>query len=178
MGSAFPDLWLRYKKGLKDVDFDLISAEVSDQFDIGLFGNTEINLEAGAFVNNDEIRFIDYQHFNGNQTIIFNPFRMQESFLLLPYYARSTDDWFAQGHFQHHFNGFIFDKIPGIRKLGLQSVFSASYLYTPEHKNYLELGFGFENLGVGILKIFRLDVVSSFFDGKYQETGLRLGVSL
>jgi hypothetical protein len=178
MGSAYPDLWLRYRKGMREVDFDLITVEVSDQFDIGLVGNTEINIEGGAFVNSQALRFMDFQHFNGNQTTIFDPGRMQESFLLLPYYARSTNDWFVQGHFQHHFNGYIFDKIPLIRKLGLQSVLSTSYLYTPENKYYLELGFGFENLGIGILKIFRVDLVGSFFGGQYRETGLRLGISL
>ncbi len=178
MGSKFPDIWLKYRRGGGDVNFDLIRLKVIDDFTFGLVGEMEWNAEAGWFVNDKEMRFFDFQHFNGNQTFIFNPDRLQSSFLLLPYYERSTNNWFVQSHLQHHFNGFIVDKIPLIRKLNLKTVFAASYLYTEEAGNYLEVSYGIENLGFGPLKIFRVDVVASFDEWKYRDWGVRLGVGL
>ncbi len=175
IGSEYPDFWIKYKKGLLDADFDLLKLQIMDDISIGLIGESEFNIEGGYFLNNKEVRFIDHQHFNGNQTLIFNPDDYLSSFLLLPYYENSTDEWYIQGHYQHHFNGFLFDKIPLVRKLGLKSVTGASYLYTPEKGNYLEVSYGFENLGIGVFKIFRIDAVASFNEWKYQDFGVRLG---
>jgi len=178
MGSRYPEFWVRYKKGFIDTDFDLLKIEMRDNFTLGLVGNSEFKLEGGVFLNNNKMRFIDYEHFNGNETFIFNPNDIQNSFLLLPYYERSTDDWFVQAHYQHHFNGYLFDKLPLLRKAGFKSVFTASYLRTPEFGDYLELSYGIENLGFGILKIFRVDAVASFEEWKYGKFGVRLGIGL
>lgn len=178
MGSKYPDIWIRYKKGLMDTDFDLIRMDISDRTTFGLFGETEYLVEGGLFLNNKEMRFMDFYHFNGNQTLIFSPSKLLRSFLLLPYYEKSTDDWFVQGHLLHHFNGFIFDKVPLLRKAGFKSVLGAAYLYTPEGGNYLELSYGIENLGFGIFRILRIDAVASFDEWKYQKFGVRLGLDL
>ncbi|MFT5384413.1 MAG: hypothetical protein ACI8X3_001830 [Saprospiraceae bacterium] len=178
MGSKYPDFWIRYKKGLMDVDFDQLSLEVSDNISTGLVGESEFKIETGWFLNNNKMRFIDFQHFNGNQTFIFNPDKFLSSFLLMPYYERSTNDYYVQGHYQHHFNGFLFDKVPLLRKAGFKTVFGAAYLYTPENKNYLELSYGIENLGFGILKILRVDAVASFDEWKYRKFGVRLGITI
>ncbi len=180
MGSRFPEFWVRYKKGFIDTDFDFLKIEMRDNFTLGLVGNSEFRLEGGIFLNNNKVRFMDFQHFNGNETFIFNPNNIQNSFLLLPYYERSTDDWFIQAHYQHHFNGYLFDKVPLLRKAGFKSVFAASYLRTSESElgDYLELSYGIENLGFGIFKIFRVDAVASFEEWKYGKFGVRLGIGL
>jgi len=178
MGSKFPDFWVKYTKGFMDVDFDLLRLEMRDDFSIGLVGESELAMEGGWFLNNKKMRFMDFQHFNGNQTILFKPSRLMRSFLLLPYYEQSTNDWFFHGHFQHHFNGFVFDKIPLLRKAGFKTVLGAAYLYTPDVGNYLEVSYGIENLGFGIFKILRVDAVASFSEWKYRKFGVRLGIDL
>ncbi len=182
MGSKFPDLWIHYRKGIaafgSDVDYDLLKINIEDELSMGLFGRSEFNLEGGVFVNNRSVQFIDYQHFNGNQTFIYSPGKALSSFFMLPYYEFSTIDPYVQIHYQHHFEGFLLDKVPLIRKLGLKSVLGASFLFTETGKDYYEVSFGFDNLGFGIVKLFRVDVVSSFQNGKYLTTGFRLGVDL
>ena len=182
MGSKFPDLWIHYRKGIaafgSDVDYDLLKINVEDELTMGLFGRSEINVEAGLFINDNRVQFVDYQHFNGNQTFIFSPSKALSSFLMLPYYEFSTTKPFVQVHYQHHFEGFLLDKIPLVRKAGLKTVMGASFLYTEEGKDYYEVSFGLENLGFGIVKIFRVDVVASFRNGNYLTTGFRLGVDL
>jgi uncharacterized protein DUF5686/carboxypeptidase-like protein len=178
MGSEYPDLWIRYKKGFLDTDFDLITLEIRDNISTGLVGESEFILKGGVFLNSNKMRFIDFQHFNGNQTTLFNPDNFLSSFILLPYYERSTNDYYLEGHYQHHFNGFLFDKIPLLRKAGFKTVLGASFLNTPENGNYSELSFGIENLGFGIMKIFRVDAVASFDEWKYRKFGVRLGIGL
>ncbi len=182
MGSKFPDFWVHYRKGIaafgSDVDYDLLKVNIEDELTLGLFGRTEFNIEGGLFINDRKMQFIDYQHFNGNQTFIYSPGKALSSFLMLPYYEFSTTNPFVQIHYQHHFQGFIMDKLPLIRKLGLKSVLGAAFLYTEEGKDYFEVSFGLDNIGFGIFKLFRADVVSSFRNGNYLTTGFRLGVNL
>ena len=84
MGSKFPDLWIHYRKGISafgsDVDYDLIKINIEDDFKIGLVGRSEFNIEGGVFINKKMVQFIDYQHFNGNQTFIL--FSRQSAFFV------------------------------------------------------------------------------------------------
>ena len=57
--------------------------------------------EAGKFVNNSQLQFMDFKHFNGNQTFIGAPQRYNYSFFMLPYYEFSTSESYLEIHFQH-----------------------------------------------------------------------------
>ena len=48
----------------------------------------ELNMKAGKFFNADNISFVDYKHFNGNQTHIRIDGQYNSSFNLLPYYSQ------------------------------------------------------------------------------------------
>ena len=182
MGSKYPDILIRYAKGFKmagsDVDFDLVRIAIRDDWQIGLFGRTEFTLEGGRFVNKNRAEFPDFKHFRGNQTFIGKPDNYLSTFHLLPYYEFSTTNDFVEAHFQHHFDGFLLDKIPFIRKLHLKTVLGASWLYVDGRDHYNEVSFGIDNLGFGVLRIFRIDAVASFRDGKYDNFGLMLGINL
>lgn len=180
-GSDLPDLWLQYRKGINglgsDVNYDIISARlVEDYISLGVIGHFNFNIEAGTFLNTNSIQFMDFRHFNGNQTFLGNPDAYNSTFLLLPYYTYSTASDYINVHFQHHFDGWIFNKIPLIRKLGFTEVFKAAFLYTPEQKEYVELGFGIDNIGFGVFRLLRLDVAwSRNSEGKWKN-GIVLGL--
>ncbi len=182
MGSRTPDIWLLYTKGVNglesEVDFDLLRVQVTDDLELGVFGSTEYLLEGGTFLNDAKMSILDLKHFRGNQTFLGDPSNYLSTFHLLDYFAYSTNENFVHAHFQHHFNGFLLDKIPGIRKLGLKTVLGASWLYVDGLPHYNELSFGLDNLGFGVVRFFRLDAVVSFVDGKYSDFGLMLGIDL
>ena len=67
--------------------------------------------------------------------------------------------------------GFIFNKLPLIRKLKLQAVGTVNYLYTEELGNYFELGVGIEH----IFKVARVDFFTAFSSGEKVDTGVRVG---
>ena len=57
-------------------------------------------------------------------------------------------------------------------------VAGANFLYTAEEKDYAELLLGFDNIGFGVLKLFRVDVVTSFKERKYDGIGYMIGITL
>jgi hypothetical protein len=58
--------------------------------------------------------------------------------LFLDYYTHSTAGQFVEAHVSHNFSGFIFNKIPLIRKLKLQELVGFNYLKTPNLGHYNE----------------------------------------
>ena len=93
-------------------------------------------------------------------------------FELLPFYVFSTSQSFLEAHYEHHFNEFIFNKIPLIKKLNFQAVASVNYLTNQTIGNYVELGAGIEH----ILKFMRVDYYWAFRNSEFVTSGLRIGV--
>jgi hypothetical protein len=163
-GSKWPDLWIVYRKGLaalgSDVNYDILAVQLRDYYiPMGVWGRSVFRLEAGKFLNNKALQFMDFEHFNGNQTNSGNPANYNYSFFKLPYYDYSTDDEFLEMHIQHYFEGFILDKIPAVRKLGWMMVAGLKYLKTSAQPGYTELSLGIDNIGIGPLRLFRVDGV-------------------
>ena len=178
-----PIISLTYQKAVavqsEWADFDNVAFNFTQpSINFGLIGVSEFSATFGTFLNSKNVTFVDYQHFNGNQTIFGNPNKYMSSFFLLPYYQYSTTGSFFEAHYQHRFNGFIFDKIPLLKKLGATEVFKVSYLTTPDLKNYSEYSFGLDRLGWGLFKIFRLDVATSLKDGKFSSPSVIIGIGL
>ena len=112
----------------------------------------------------------DLQFFNGNQTIFASEY--MNSFQLAPYYANSTTaHFYAVGHIEHHFNGLLTNKIPLFRRLNWYLVAGGNAFYVRANNNYTEVFGGIEN----ILKIFRVDFVGSYLNGKTGQFGVRVG---
>lgn len=182
-GSDYPDLWITYRKGIQafgsDVNYDLLSVRLDENYlSLGVIGALAFSVEAGKFINQNRLQFMDFRHFLGNQTVFGNPERYGSSFLLLPYYEYSTAEQYVQGHFQHDFNGWILNRIPLIRKLGFTEVFKAAYLHTEEQGSYVELGFGIDRIGIGAFRLLRLDFVWSKPEGNDWDFGYVIGLSL
>ena len=106
---------------------------------------------AGSVINNPTY-FQDFLHPLGNEWVIPQNVKYY-SYALLPFYRFSTKDYYMGCHFKHHFNGFIMDKIPLLRKTSLKMTLAANYLYNPDYKNYFETGIGIENILVGPLPL-------------------------
>ncbi|EAY30239.1 DUF5686 and carboxypeptidase regulatory-like domain-containing protein [Microscilla marina] len=173
VGSDYPTLLLGYRKGLaigdSDVDYDLLHASISDEISMGVIGASKYRVSAGVFLNTNKMYFMDFRHFSGNQTGLLKG--SSNAFQLLEYYRYSTQDRYLEGHYEHHFNGFVMNGFPLINKLKSQLVISANYLWTPTSLNYLELGIGLEH----ILKIMRFDFIVGLQEGNQVSSGFRFG---
>ncbi|MBC7861509.1 MAG: carboxypeptidase-like regulatory domain-containing protein [Bacteroidia bacterium] len=150
-GSKFPEMNISLRKAIAGVagslpEYDLVSFSISDRLNLKRLGRSSYILRAGKFYNSKNMSFIDYKHFNGNQTY-FTDFDLQK-FQLLEYYTYSNADYFAEGYFNHNFAGFITNKIPLLRKLKLDEIIGARFLYTPgaTSTKYAELSAGLKYL--------------------------------
>jgi hypothetical protein len=176
IGSKYPTLELQYEKGWKgvlgsDVDFDKWQFSVWDQVNLKLRGLLHYRFSIGGFLNTRSVYIQDYQHFNGNQTLFASEYL--NSFQLAPYYANSTTAaFYATGHLEHHFNGLLTNKIPVFRRWNWNLVGGANAFYVNSDNNYAEAFGGVEN----IFKLFRVDLVGSWLNGHYAQTGIRIGL--
>ncbi|MBT8309042.1 MAG: carboxypeptidase-like regulatory domain-containing protein, partial [Flavobacteriaceae bacterium] len=177
--NDYPTLYLGYEKGLGADDarfnYDQIKLRVTQRVNLSNKGQFAFNIKAGKLFNAENIAFMDYQHFNGNQTHIGRSESYLNVFNNLPYYSRSTNDKYWEMHLEHDFNGYILGKIPLLNKLNYNLVLGVHTLSTPEFKPYQEFSIGIDDIGFKKFKFMRLDYVRSYQSG-YKGDGLIFGL--
>ncbi len=181
--SSNPTVGFTIKKGLKNVLDSEISFTNVDLFlegraNLGVFGRSSLFSNYGRFIENKNLSFVDYKHFNGNQTDIILPhaegsenFTPTRSFRLLDYYSMSTTSEYVQLHYSHHFNGFIMNKLPLVRKTNFSSIAGFSFLANGEG-TYREVYLGFRKTILQTVT-FGLDIVKSTDHKGAGERGIR-----
>jgi hypothetical protein len=179
--NKYPTLYLGYEKAIaaseKKYEFDHFNTRLTYDLTLGNKGVVGFNLKAGKFLNADNIAFMDYRHFNGNQTHIGQTERYLNVFNLLPYYSNSTNDSYFEAHMEHNDKGYIMNKIPLLNKLKSTMVLGFHTLAVPNSKSYSEVSIGLDNLGFGKFKLFRVDYVRSYQNG-YKGDGVVFGLKV
>lgn len=167
--SNYPTLYLGYEKGFgattSDYNFDLFKVRLYQSLSLGAKGNFKYYTKAGIFANADNIAFMDFHHFNGNQTNITTDGNYLGRFKNLSYYGLSTNNNYAEAHLEHSFNGYIMNKIPLLNKLNFNLVIGANVAATKTNKPYNEFSVGLDNIGYGKLRFLRIDYVRSYQSG-------------
>lgn len=176
--EIYPTLYLSYEKGFASSSvanhFDQFKVQLNQSFDVANKGAFSYNIRAGAFVNQEDISFVDYQHFNGNESYITRKDYM-ESFFLLPYYELSTNKEYVEAHAEHNFNGFIMNRIPLLKKLNAHLIVSGKFLATTNNRPYSEFGVALGNLGIKKFRFLRVGYAQSYFNNTV-ERGLNIGL--
>ena len=167
--DKYPALSVTFENGMaasnSDYNFSQVRGSLRQSIQLGNKGDFVYNLKGGTFFGAEDISFVDYQHFNGNQTRIGTSGNYTNVFNLLPYYQLSTNKSYLEGHIEHDFRGWILGKIPGINKLNFNLVAGAHALSIEGNKPYTELSLGIDNLGIGSFRFLRVDYVKSFYNG-------------
>ena len=175
----YPTINLGYEKAFasndKKYEYDLLSARVTYDVTLGNKGLMEMNFKGGKFFNADNISFVDYKHFNGNQTHVSGGGNYTNVFNNLPYYSASTNDSYFETHIEHNDKGYFTNKIPLLNKLQSQLVLGFHNLAVPDRKPYQEFTIGLDNLGFGKLKFLRVDYVRSY-QGGYRGDAVVFGI--
>ncbi len=177
VGSKFPIINVQYTKAIPGLntkaDYDLAKMVIDDNIKLGLFGTFAYRLKGGYFLSSKYVEFMDYKHFDGNQTLLANNDYLN-SFKLLPYYTYSTKNWYAEAHAEHHFNGFIFNKVPLLKKYRIQEVVGGHVLFNDKLDQYYEINFGIEH----ILQIIRVDYILGYGPKGAFNQGFVIGLGL
>lgn len=177
VNPSSPEFRLAYRKGIpgvlnSQVNYDMLEVGVQHQFEIGIRGRLDYNIYAGSFLNNQQLYFMDFQHFMGNRTVI----QMVDpvgSFRLLDYYLYSTGEQYVATHLYYQFRKFLFTQIFEVRLLGIKENILFNYLKTDLSPHYMEVGYSLDN----VLRFLRVEAIANFEDGKYRNFGVRIGIA-
>ena len=179
--SKYPVLGFDYQKGLLGNDtqnhFDKFEVTAKQTLALGHRGVFSYGLTGGTFLNAKNISFVDYKHFNGNQTYIGEGEKYLNVFNLMPYYQNSTKASYMEWHSEYDDKGFLFNKIPLLRVLKANMIMGFHQLNLTDAKPYQEVSIGLDKLGFGKFKMFRLDYVRSY-QGGFKTDGVLLGLGM
>ncbi len=162
-----PVVTLRNRLGFGDVRFNHLETSLTDAFRL-LKGEFRYLVSGGTFYGGDKPQYLmDFKHFNGNQTR-FQPEGL-DRFRLLDYYQYSTTSNYIQVHADLQLNRLLLTNFTALRLYGIRENIFFNTLATTK-TNVYEIGYGFG----GLLKLLGAEVVATFQDGKYVQTGFRL----
>lgn len=191
--GAWPDIWIRYVKALPldnfAPDYDHLQLElVQTDISLGLLGRLDWRARAGAFLRNRRVTYMDRYQPIGNETFVAQTNRYLDAFMLMPFYGYGTDGAYAEGHLQHHLQGWLLDKIPLLNKLNWEEVVGLRAYYADRGgffleqegsaEPYWEASWGFDNIGFKAFRPFRIDAAAAFNGRAYASWGIRLGMKL
>jgi len=172
-----PTIRAEVRQGFKELlgsraDFTQLEASYEQRFNHGRKGQVDVLVRGGAFVNNNRVGFPDFKHFATSE-IILTSLDPIGSYRLLPYYQESTDEEYLEFYGHYQFRKFLLTHIWELHIMGLKEDVFVNYLYTPTSENYTEVGYSIDN----ILRVLRLEFVTSFRDFSYDDFGVRISVA-
>lgn len=178
-GSRYPTFSLIYRGAFagfsgRDSRYDLVKAGMRQQFNFGIGDHLNYNVIAGTFLNQNNVFFEDFQHFNTQPTgFLFASY--DNSFRLLPFYTYSTQKSFAELHGNWQTRRMILKLLPVFRNSALLSeTLFVNVLSTPELTNYAEVGYGMHNLFL----LLNVEAVAGFETGSYRSAGIKVSMNL
>ena len=174
----YPSLYVGFRKTFggtnNQLGTDLFYAQLRQNISLANWGEFKYKINGGLFLEEKNVPFMDYVHFDGNRLPILNT--GVSGFNSLGYYDLSTNGNYGEIHTEHNFKGFILGKIPLINKLNFHTVVGAKGLFTNK-KPYSEFSVGIDNIGWGKWRFLRVDYVQSNFNGQ-KENRFLFGISL
>jgi hypothetical protein len=152
IGTDFPELFFVYRKGVpglfnSEVKFDFIELGTKGEIGMGRFGLSRWQVFAGGFINQSDLRLLEYKYFRGSDRFFFSD--PLQSFQLLGQTFLTSNEYF-RANYIHHFQGSILDKVPLINWLGLELAGGAGTIMIPDESiAHIEM-FG------GLQKVFKI----------------------
>ena len=135
-------------------------------------GQSKYRIRTGPFVNQDSIFYIDRKFFRQSDTSLFR-FLFSDplhSFQNLDN-SYETREFYFELHYIHHFNGAIINKIPFMKKTGIQALVGGGFIYLPEHNYvYSEAFMGIERTFKFVRRRLRVGAYAIFSVGNNQFT--------
>ena len=182
--NKYPILRLRYIAGIKglfggEYNYQSINLNIAKRFYLSQLGYTDVSVEGGALFGKVPFPLLTIHRANQTYTYQLNSYNLMN-------FLEFVSDRYAAVNVDHYFNGFIFNKIPLLKKLKWREVITGKLLvgglrdennpnktpdqlkfpvtdgttstFTLSKEPYLEVSAGVAN----IFKLLRVDVVKRF----------------
>ena len=118
--NQYPIFNLRFAQGFKllggDFNYQRLTLDIFKRFHLSPIGMTDVQIEGGKIWGNG-LPYFSLLIPRGNQT-----FAYQDAAFNMMNFLEFTNDAFVSWNMQHYFNGFIFNKIPLLKRLKLREV--------------------------------------------------------
>ncbi len=147
LGSRWPTFYASYERGVpkifgSDVDHEYGLVGIYQNFQLGTLGTSSYHIKSGKFLSAKNLKEADFKYQRRSDPFWFsNPlFSFQDQDSSLP-----SRQYYVEGHFVHHDNGALLNKIPFMKKTGIGLVVGAGALYVAEYNwQHYELLAGLE----------------------------------
>ncbi len=177
MGSDWPTFNLTWKHGINDFNglysnyshYDMIRFEAYDNRETGAFSEFSWSFRTGGFINNRDLSFYDFFHFNSQPvSLLIDSYK--DAFMLPACYSLSTPEFFGEAHIKYTTPYLLLKLLPGMSKTLMRENISLSYLGSRYRKNYTEIGYTISE----VLLIGEIGVFVGFEDLRYKSAGAKL----
>jgi hypothetical protein len=174
LGSIYPMFYLTYSQGMQilgsDVDYSKWSLSITDDLNLKLLGEFSYLVDIGGFLHTRKVQSPDYKHYRGTATQFVESYA-QRFQLIQNYDFSNTSDFYTAFYGEHHFNGFLTNKIPFLNKWKWNLVAGANGLVINPRRLYLEPYVGLEN----IFRFLRVDYVFGYEQNGFTRHQVRIG---
>lgn len=170
LGSKYPTFYVLYERGIpklfgSDVDHEYGLVGMRQTFKIGTIGTSNYHIKTGKFLSSRNLYDVDFRYHRRSDPFLFsNPlysFQDLDSSL-------ASKKIFFEGHFIHHDNGAILNKLPFWKKTGIGLVFGGGVLYVKEFDwLHAETFVGLERNFKIFQRKARVGVFAIFSDGNH-----------
>ncbi|HET6557784.1 MAG TPA: DUF5686 and carboxypeptidase regulatory-like domain-containing protein [Prolixibacteraceae bacterium] len=177
-GSRYPTFSLGYNGAYSDVfgsdaRYDEVMLGVRQTLDVSAGDQFSYLINIGKFINSDRLYFEDFRHFNAQPTnFLFS--RYDNSFRLQPFYLYSTSSQYAEVHTAWQSRRLILKQLPLIKNSSVSEKLFINYLATPNLKNYVEAGYGIDN----IFLLLNIEAVAGFENGRFSSSAIKVSLNL
>jgi hypothetical protein len=161
--NDFPEMVNRYKH------YDMLRFEVSKNSDVGAFSEFRWRVRTGGFLNNSDLTYFDFFHFN-SQPVALLLDNYQDAFMLPSYYSLSTPELFGEAHVKYTTPYLLLKYLPGLSKTLMRENISLSYLGSRFQSSYTEVGYSISE----ILLLAEAGVYVGFENTRYKSFGVKL----
>lgn len=134
LGSRWPTFYVYYEKGMKgvfgsDVSHDYGLLGMMQTFKIGTIGTSNYHIKTGQFFSSAALKDADFKYHRRSDPFWFsNPLHSFQGLNV----ALPSKKFYLEGHFIHHDNGSIVNKIPFMKKTAIGLVVGCGALYVKE----------------------------------------------
>lgn len=177
LGSKYPVFEWSYTQAFEkvlssDIAYSKWLMRISDQLNFKLLGNFDYRIAAGGFINKKRVEVPDMIHYRGNTSSLLSGDYLTRFQMIPHYYFSHSQSFYTTLFAEHHFNGFLTNKIPGLKHWKWNLVTGVNALYLKSGAYYVEPVVGIEN----ILKVFRVDYIWGFEKGGIKREDFRIGI--
>ncbi len=174
-GSDYPTLGINYRQGIKSLwnsgsSYSHINGTIEQKREWGIFNSFNWKIDAGIFINADDIHFTQWKHFGGNDAPV-DISDGNRSFVAAKPYQLSVNSRYVSVSASYGSPLLVLKYLPGLSNTLWSEDLTVNHVSTP-NICYTEAGYGLSR----IFMVARAGVFTYFNKAKYEGVVFRIAV--